>query len=344
MALTNRSRVRSAASCRCGPRRATASYALAVGLAGVERADRAALRPPSQAGRRPARRRHDARRRAPVLAGRAVGRLTAPGGPSPAPPTAGAAAGRRACAPRRVLRSAPTPTAGHDVPSDPPPGLHAPRSRCRFGRDVGPRRTGPSSRPLQRLRRQRHGELHRGLQQRLRQARRGAGRDPRGACSSAGCSCSRSARGVLRVPDPAHVGAYVFVLSLPGVAFAAYLAIASWLVLHVVCLLCVTIDVATLGVCVIGALMTRFPFASLPGRARPRSQGRCWPVPPPSRSAPASSPPPSRSWRCSRTRPPSRVFASGGETPEFVAPPPAEEAAAAGVAARRLHEHRRRAA
>jgi protein-disulfide isomerase/uncharacterized membrane protein len=71
---------------------------------------------------------------------------------------------------------------------------------------------------------------------------------------------------VLRVPDPAHVGAYVFLLSLPGVAFAAYLAIASWLVLHVVCLLCVTIDVATLGVCVIGALMTRFPFASLPSR------------------------------------------------------------------------------
>ena len=71
---------------------------------------------------------------------------------------------------------------------------------------------------------------------------------------------------VWRVPDPAHVGAYVFLLSLPGVAFAAYLAMASWFVLHVVCLLCVTIDVATLGVCVIGALMTRFPFASLPGR------------------------------------------------------------------------------
>jgi protein-disulfide isomerase/uncharacterized membrane protein len=71
---------------------------------------------------------------------------------------------------------------------------------------------------------------------------------------------------LLRVPDPAHVGAYVFLLSLPGVAFAAYLAIASWFVLHVVCLLCVTIDIATLGVCVIGALMTRFPFASLPGR------------------------------------------------------------------------------
>jgi len=68
------------------------------------------------------------------------------------------------------------------------------------------------------------------------------------------------------VPDPAHVGAYVFVLAVPGLAFAAYLAVASWAVLHVVCVLCVTIDVATLAVCVIGALMTRFPFASLPAR------------------------------------------------------------------------------
>ena len=71
---------------------------------------------------------------------------------------------------------------------------------------------------------------------------------------------------LLRVPDPANVGAYAFAASLPGLAFAAYLAAASWLVLKVVCLLCVTIDVATIGVCVIGALMTRFPFASFPGR------------------------------------------------------------------------------
>ena len=78
---------------------------------------------------------------------------------------------------------------------------------------------------------------------------------------------------LLRVPDPVHVGAYAFALSLPGVAFAAYLALASWLVLKVVCLLCVTIDVATLGVCVIGALMTRFPFASLPGRLARDAQG-----------------------------------------------------------------------
>jgi len=70
----------------------------------------------------------------------------------------------------------------------------------------------------------------------------------------------------LHVPEPAHVGSYAFLLALPGVAFAAYLAIASWLVLHVVCLLCVTIDVATLGVCVIGGLMTRFSLVSVPAR------------------------------------------------------------------------------
>jgi uncharacterized membrane protein/protein-disulfide isomerase len=70
----------------------------------------------------------------------------------------------------------------------------------------------------------------------------------------------------LRVPDPAHVGGYAFVLAVPGVAFAAYLAAASWFVLHVVCLLCVTIDIATLGVCVIGGLMTRFSLVSVPAR------------------------------------------------------------------------------
>jgi protein-disulfide isomerase/uncharacterized membrane protein len=130
---------------------------------------------------------------------------------------------------------------------------------------------------------------------------------------------------ILRVPEPAHVGAYVFVLSLPGVAFAAYLAIASWLVLHVVCLLCVTIDVATLGVCLIGALMTRFPFASLPGRVGRDLKGL---LARPAAVAlgavfvaaavalvvlfPRAAAEP--------------VFASAGEAPDFVAPAPAEEA------------------
>lgn len=130
---------------------------------------------------------------------------------------------------------------------------------------------------------------------------------------------------VMGVPDPAHVGAYAFLLSLPGVAFAAYLAIASWFVLGVVCLLCVAIDVATLGVCVIGALMTRFPFASLPGRlagdlkllrARPTAAvfGAAFVAAAIALLAlfPRAAAEP--------------VFASDGEVPEFVAPPPAEEA------------------
>jgi protein-disulfide isomerase/uncharacterized membrane protein len=130
---------------------------------------------------------------------------------------------------------------------------------------------------------------------------------------------------VLGVPEPGHVGAYAFLLSLPGVAFAAYLAVASWFVLGVVCLLCVAIDVATLGVCVIGALMTRFPFASLPGRlagdlkslrARPAAAvlGGAFVAAAIALLAlfPRAAAEP--------------VFAAEGETPEFVAPPPAEEA------------------
>jgi uncharacterized membrane protein/protein-disulfide isomerase len=130
---------------------------------------------------------------------------------------------------------------------------------------------------------------------------------------------------VLRVPEPAHVGAYAFLLGLPGIAFAAYLAIASWFVLRVVCLLCVAIDLATLGVCVIGALMTRFPFASLPGRlaadlkslrARPGAAivGAAFVAAAVALLAlfPRGAAEP--------------VFAAEGATPEFVAPPPGEEA------------------
>ena len=127
-----------------------------------------------------------------------------------------------------------------------------------------------------------------------------------------------------RVPDPEHVGPYVFALSVPALAFASYLAYASWAVLHVVCLLCVAIDLATLGVCILGGLMTRFPFASLPSRvvrdlktfvARPAAIAIAalfvaaalalvgW--------FPRSAAEP--------------VFAAGGEVPEFTAPAPEAE-------------------
>jgi len=130
---------------------------------------------------------------------------------------------------------------------------------------------------------------------------------------------------VWRVPDPAHVGAYVFLLSMPGVAFAAYLAMASWLVLHVVCLLCVTIDVATLGVCVIGALMTRFPFASLPGRLARDLKGLL--ARPAAVALGAGFVAAAIALLALFPRAAAEpVFASAGETPEFAAPPPAEEA------------------
>lgn len=127
----------------------------------------------------------------------------------------------------------------------------------------------------------------------------------------------------LRVPDPTHVGAYVFLLSLPGVAFAAYLAIASWLVLHVVCLLCVTIDVATLGVCVIGALMTRFPFASVPGRLGRDLKGLL--ARPAALALGAGFVAAAIALLALFPRAAAEpVFAAGGDVPEFVAPPPAE--------------------
>ena len=130
---------------------------------------------------------------------------------------------------------------------------------------------------------------------------------------------------VWRVPDPAHVGAYVFLLSMPGVAFAAYLAMASWLVLHVVCLLCVTIDIATLGVCVIGALMTRFPFASLPGRLARDLKGLL--ARPAAVALGAGFVAAAIALLALFPRAAAEpVFASAGETPEFAAPPPAEEA------------------
>ena len=128
----------------------------------------------------------------------------------------------------------------------------------------------------------------------------------------------------IRVPDPEHVGAYVFALSVPALAFASYLAYASWAVLHVVCLLCVAIDLATLGVCILGGLMTRFPFASLPSRvvrdlktlaARPAALAIAA-----SFVAVALA---LVGWFPRSAAEP--VFAAGGEVPEFTAPPPEAE-------------------
>jgi protein-disulfide isomerase/uncharacterized membrane protein len=131
---------------------------------------------------------------------------------------------------------------------------------------------------------------------------------------------------LFRVPDPEHVGPYVLLLSVPGVAFASYLAYASWAVLHVVCLLCVTIDVATLGVCVLGGLMTRIPFASLPARlARDLKALVARPAAIALAAAFAAAALAVVGWFPRAAAEP--VLAAGGEVPEFVAPPAEAEAA-----------------
>ena len=65
------------------------------------------------------------------------------------------------------------------------------------------------------------------------------------AGSSASCCC-RSARG--GTPAATNVESYIFALAVPALAFSAWLAYASWFVLHVVCLLCLATYVAVAGV------------------------------------------------------------------------------------------------
>jgi uncharacterized membrane protein/protein-disulfide isomerase len=60
-----------------------------------------------------------------------------------------------------------------------------------------------------------------------------------------------------------NVESYVFALSIPALAFSAYLAYASWFVLHVVCLLCLTTYVAVAGVFLLSGFSTRFSMTSL---------------------------------------------------------------------------------
>lgn len=68
-----------------------------------------------------------------------------------------------------------------------------------------------------------------------------------------------------RRPDAvARVPAYVFVLTLPALAFSAYLAYASFVLLQAVCLLCVTTYAAVIALAVIAGLAARPALASLP--------------------------------------------------------------------------------
>src|SRR3954453_6174025 len=59
---------------------------------------------------------------------------------------------------------------------------------------------------------------------------------------------------------------YVFVASTIGLAVVLYLAYASYVVLHVVCLLCAGTYLAIIGLFLVSGSATQFPLTSLPMR------------------------------------------------------------------------------
>ena len=63
------------------------------------------------------------------------------------------------------------------------------------------------------------------------------------------------------------VPAYLFVLSTIGLAFALYLAWASYAVLKVFCILCALTYVSVIAIFIISGGATSFPMTTLPGRA-----------------------------------------------------------------------------
>ena len=72
--------------------------------------------------------------------------------------------------------------------------------------------------------------------------------------------CSRSAAAVQNLSD------YVFVLSTIGLAVVLYLAYASYVLLHVVCLLCAGTYVAVIGLFLTSGATTGYSMTSLPMR------------------------------------------------------------------------------
>jgi protein-disulfide isomerase/uncharacterized membrane protein len=68
------------------------------------------------------------------------------------------------------------------------------------------------------------------------------------------------------VPQPENVPGYLFVASVPALAFALYLAYAAFFILHTVCLLCLTADVCIIAIFVLSGIATEFSMTSFPGR------------------------------------------------------------------------------
>jgi uncharacterized membrane protein len=72
--------------------------------------------------------------------------------------------------------------------------------------------------------------------------------------------CSRSPRASENLPG------YVFVTSTIGLAVILYLAYASYVILHVVCLLCAGTYLAVIGLFLLSGSATKYPMSSLPMR------------------------------------------------------------------------------
>jgi protein-disulfide isomerase/uncharacterized membrane protein len=72
--------------------------------------------------------------------------------------------------------------------------------------------------------------------------------------------------GATGVPQREHVPGYLFVLSVPALAFAIYLAYAAFFILRTVCLLCLTADACIIAIFVLSGIATEFSMTSFPGR------------------------------------------------------------------------------
>lgn len=74
-----------------------------------------------------------------------------------------------------------------------------------------------------------------------------------------------ASRGKSRVADT--VPGYIFAVSTVGLAFVLYLAYASFVILHTACPLCITTDIAVVGVFIVSGGASSVPMSSLPRRA-----------------------------------------------------------------------------
>jgi protein-disulfide isomerase/uncharacterized membrane protein len=87
-----------------------------------------------------------------------------------------------------------------------------------------------------------------------------------GLCWFAGAFLLQLSARITGVPQPENVPGYLFVLSIPALAFSLYLAYAAFFILHTVCLLCLTADACVIAIFVLSGIATEFSMTSFPGR------------------------------------------------------------------------------